>query len=79
MTSTPQLDTDAAEAMANSDVERRSQFLSNLLSVSTYLVSVLDPSELLTDLGRRVVEVVPAVQAGQLWLFDRQHSTLQIA
>ncbi len=79
MTSTPQLDTDVVEVIANSEVERRSQVLSNLLSVSTYLVSVLDPSELLTDLVRRVVEAVPAVQAGQLWLFDRQQNILKVA
>jgi two-component system phosphate regulon sensor histidine kinase PhoR len=44
-----------------------------MLNVSTYLVSVLDPNELLTSLARRVVEVVPAVQAGLLWLHDQQH------
>jgi len=48
-----------------------------MLNVSTYLVSVLDPNELLTNLARRVVEVVPAVQAGLLWLQDQQ-SALQI-
>jgi two-component system phosphate regulon sensor histidine kinase PhoR len=58
--------------------ELRSQVLSNMLSVSTYLVSVLDPNELLTSLARRVVEVVPAVQAGLLWLHDQQQSAIQI-
>lgn len=57
--------------------ELRSQVLNNMLNVSTYLVSVLDPNELLTNLARRVVEVVPAVQAGLLWLQDQQ-SALQI-
>jgi two-component system phosphate regulon sensor histidine kinase PhoR len=60
------------------EAERRSQVLNNMLNVSTYLVSVLDPSELLTSLARRVVEVVPAVQAGLLWLQDQQQSTLQV-
>ncbi|MEP7187804.1 MAG: ATP-binding protein, partial [Roseiflexaceae bacterium] len=58
--------------------ELRSQVLSNMLNVSTYLVSVLDPTELLTSLARRVVEVVPAVQAGLLWLHDQQQSAIQI-
>ena len=50
------------------ETELRSQVLNNMLSVSTYLVSVHDPHELLTTLAQRVVEVVPAVQAGLLWL-----------
>ena len=58
--------------------ELRSQVLNNMLNVSTYLVSVLDPNELLTSLARRVVEVVPAVQAGLLWLRDQQQSAIQI-
>jgi two-component system phosphate regulon sensor histidine kinase PhoR len=60
------------------EVELRSQVLNNMLNVSTYLVSVLDPNELLTSLARRVVEVVPAVQAGLLWLHDQQHGAIQI-
>jgi len=58
--------------------ELRSQVLNNMLNVSTYLVSVLDPNELLTSLARRVVEVVPAVQAGLLWLRDQQQGAIQI-
>ncbi|GAB4111543.1 MAG: ATP-binding protein [Roseiflexaceae bacterium] len=56
----------------------RSHVLSNLLNVSTYLVSVLDPTELLAGLARRVVEVVPAVQAGQIWLYHRQQNQLRV-
>jgi two-component system phosphate regulon sensor histidine kinase PhoR len=59
-------------------VEQRSQVLSNMLNVSTYLVSVLDPNELLTSLARRVVEVVPAVHVGLLWLQDQQRASIQI-
>src|SRR3954469_7975618 len=58
--------------------ELRSQVLNNMLNVSTYLVSVLDPNELLTSLARRVVEVVPAVQVGLLWLGDQQQGAIQI-
>jgi two-component system phosphate regulon sensor histidine kinase PhoR len=39
---------------------------------------VLDPNELLTSLAQRVVEVVPAVQAGLLWLRDAQQGAIQI-
>ncbi|HEU5100622.1 MAG TPA: GAF domain-containing protein [Roseiflexaceae bacterium] len=60
------------------EAELRSQVLNNMLNVSTYLVSVLDPTELLTSLARRVVEVVPAVQAGLLWLQDQQQGAIQI-
>jgi two-component system phosphate regulon sensor histidine kinase PhoR len=61
------------------DVEQRGETLNNLLNVSSYLTSVLDPDELLASLARRVVEVVPAVQVGLLWLYDRQQSALRVA
>ncbi len=60
------------------EAEQRSEVLSNLLDVSTYLVSVLDPTELFAGLVRRVVEVVPAVQAGLLWIYDRQQTALRL-
>jgi two-component system phosphate regulon sensor histidine kinase PhoR len=60
------------------EAERRSQVLNNMLNASTYLVSTLDPNELLTSLAQRVVEVVPAVQAGLLWLQDQHGSALQV-
>jgi two-component system phosphate regulon sensor histidine kinase PhoR len=60
------------------EAEQRSEVLSNLLDVSTYLVSVLDPTELFAGLVRRVVEVVPAVQAGLLWIYDRQQMALRL-
>jgi two-component system phosphate regulon sensor histidine kinase PhoR len=64
---------------ANTDeAELRSQVLSNLLKVSTYLVSVLDPAELLPGLAQHVVDVVPAIQASLLWLYDRQQSALRL-
>ncbi|MDZ4718534.1 MAG: GAF domain-containing protein [Roseiflexaceae bacterium] len=77
MTITPH-NAETADLGLASEFEIRNQVLSNLLKVSTYLVSVLNPEELLTDLVRRVVEVVPAVQAGQLWLFDRQLNQLRV-
>ncbi len=61
------------------EAERRGEILDNLLSVSSYLASVLDPDELLVSLARRVIEVVPAVQAGMLWLYDRHQSALRVA
>lgn len=60
------------------EAEQRSEVLANLLDVSTYLVSMLNPEELFTGLVRRVVEVVPAVQAGLLWIYDRQQTTLHL-
>lgn len=60
------------------EAEQRSEVLANLLNVSTYLVAVLDPAELLAGLVSRVVEVVPAVQAGLLWIYDRQQTTLHV-
>lgn len=61
------------------EAELRSQVLNKLLNVSTYLVSVLDPDELLLNLTERVVAVVPAVQAGLLWLYDRPTSSLRVS
>jgi two-component system phosphate regulon sensor histidine kinase PhoR len=76
---TPTQPTDIFERTQADEVEQRGEVLNNLLSVSSYLTSVLDPEELLTSLARRVVEVVPAVQAGLLWLYDRQQSALRVA
>src|SRR5690349_20284384 len=76
---TPTQPTDVFERTRTNEVEQRGEVLNNLLSVSSYLTSVLDPDELLTSLARRVVEVVPAVQAGLLWLYDRHQSALRVA
>lgn len=59
--------------------ELRSQVLNNVLSVSTYLVSVTDATELLAGLAQKVVEAVPSIQAGLLWVYDRQPDTLRVA
>ncbi len=64
-------------ARAN-EAERRGEVLTNLLSVSSYLTSVLDPEELFSGLTQHVVEVVPAVQAGLLWLYERQQNALRV-
>jgi two-component system phosphate regulon sensor histidine kinase PhoR len=69
---------EAFDSPVADEAELRSQVLNNMLNVSTYLVSVLDPNELLTSLAQRVVEVVPAVQAGLLWLHDAQQGAIQI-
>jgi|GEM_PF-442067 len=76
---TPQQASDFFDRTITDEAELRSQVLNSLLKVSTYLVSVLDPDELLVNLTQRVVEVVPAVQAGLLWLYDRQQSALRVA
>lgn len=76
---TPQQAGDFFDHTLADEAELRSQVLNSLLKVSTYLVSVLDPDELLISLTQRVVELVPAVQAGLLWLYDRQRSALRVA
>src|SRR6266516_4667748 len=67
-----------ASEVFDQPVADESELRSQVLNVSTYLVSVLDPNELQTSLARRVVEVVPAVQAGMLWLRDQQQGAIQI-
>ncbi|MEI8165070.1 MAG: hypothetical protein WCG26_01790, partial [Chloroflexales bacterium] len=42
--------------------------VTSLLKLSSYLVSVLDPHEILSSLVPRLVEALPSVQAGILWL-----------
>ncbi len=42
--------------------------VSSLLQLSSYLVSVLDPQELQAHLAARLVETLPSVQAGILWI-----------
>lgn len=74
----PQYPGDVFDPPLADEAEQRSQVLSNLLRVSTYLVSVLDPTALIESLAQRVVEVVPAVQAGLLWIYDRQHTILRV-
>ncbi|GAB4207890.1 MAG: ATP-binding protein [Roseiflexaceae bacterium] len=61
------------------EAELRSQVLNNVLGVSTYLVSVTDAAELLAGLAQKVVEALPSIQAGLLWVYDRQPDTLRIA
>lgn len=41
--------------------------VTSLLKLSSYLVSVLDPKEILSSLVARLVEALPSVQAGILW------------
>jgi two-component system phosphate regulon sensor histidine kinase PhoR len=50
----------------------------SLLKVSSYLVSVLDPDELLANLVSLLVEALPSVQGGMLWLYDRRVSRLRM-
>ncbi|HNP84817.1 MAG TPA: ATP-binding protein [Kouleothrix sp.] len=54
------------------DIARRAQVLNDILNVSTHLISILDPHELITSLVQQFVNVVPDVQAGLLWLQDKQ-------
>jgi two-component system, OmpR family, phosphate regulon sensor histidine kinase PhoR len=42
--------------------------VTSLLKLSSYLVSVLDPQEILGNLIPRLVEVLPSVQAGIVWI-----------
>jgi two-component system phosphate regulon sensor histidine kinase PhoR len=58
--------------------EQQSEMLTNLLSVSSYLTSVLDPEELFTNLTKHIVDALPTVQAGLLWLYDRQNHSLSV-
>nr|MCU0495568.1 GAF domain-containing protein [Chloroflexaceae bacterium] len=53
--------------------------LTSLLQVSAYLVAVRNPDELIPHLVSQVVETLPSVQAGILWLYDRRNNRLRIA
>jgi two-component system phosphate regulon sensor histidine kinase PhoR len=73
------IESQIAQPYTPDKAELRSQVLNNMLNVSTYLVSVHDPNELLASLAQRVVEALPSVQIGVLWLFDQQGSSLRIS
>lgn len=49
----------------------------SLFKVSSYLVSVLDPQELFANLVSRVVEALPWVQGGILWIYDTKAGRLR--
>ncbi len=49
--------------------------VTSLLKLSSYLVSVLDPQTILSSLLPRLVEALPSVQAGLIWL--DQHGRLR--
>ncbi len=52
--------------------------LTRLLHVSSSLVSVLNPDELMETLVRQVVAALPSVQGSILWLYDRRFGSLQV-
>lgn len=52
--------------------------LTSLLKVSSYLVAVLDPDELLANLVARVVDALPAVQGGLLWIREQRSGKLRM-
>ena len=64
----------AGPTAAAPDAADRTQVLNDILNVSTHLIAMLDPDELVRSLVRRIVEVVPNVQAGLLWLPDQQNA-----
>ncbi|NTW02093.1 MAG: GAF domain-containing protein [Oscillochloris sp.] len=49
----------------------------NLFKASSSLVAVLDPEQLFTTLVDRVVETLPPVQAGILWVYDSKSGRLR--
>lgn len=51
----------------------------SLLKVSSYLVSMLDPEELLGNLVAGAIEALPYVEAGILWSYDRNAGRLRVA
>ena len=50
----------------------------SLFKASSYLVSVLDPQELFSNLVSRVVEALPSVQGGILWVYDAKTGRLRV-
>jgi two-component system phosphate regulon sensor histidine kinase PhoR len=54
-----------------------SQLITQLFQIATDLVAELNPNHLLNRLVQQVVTVVPTLQAGMLWLFDRQEQVLE--
>lgn len=63
----------------NEQSDQRSQLLGSLMQLSTTLISVLDPEELVTSLISQIVGVLPAVQGGILWMHESRSDTLRFA
>jgi two-component system phosphate regulon sensor histidine kinase PhoR len=57
-----------SQAPATPQASSPAEQVSSLLTLSSYLVSVLDPREILASLVSRLVEALPSVQAGILWI-----------
>ncbi len=53
--------------------------LTQLLNISSYLVSIMDLDELLMRVVTQVVDTLPSVQGGILWLYDRRSGGIRVA
>ena len=49
----------------------------SLFKASSSLVAVLDPEQLFSTLVRRVIEALPSVQGGTLWIYDTKSGRLR--
>jgi len=61
----------------NEQSDQRSQLLGSLMQLSTTLISVLDPEELLSSLISQIVGALPAVEGGILWMHESRSDTLR--
>jgi two-component system phosphate regulon sensor histidine kinase PhoR len=64
---------------AASDPQRMAEVLANIQTVSAALVGTLSLEKILHGLMARVVQVLPGVEAGLLWLYDRRSGKLRMA
>jgi two-component system, OmpR family, phosphate regulon sensor histidine kinase PhoR len=71
----PSLAPATAQAPPSSDPAEQ---VMGLLKVSSYLVSMLDPDELLANLLAGVTDALPFVEAGILWSYDRSAGRLRV-
>ncbi len=60
-------------------LEARSQLRSDLLAAAAHLMTIQEPQELMDHVVQQIVTVAPSVQAGIIWLFDRQQGMLRVA
>jgi signal transduction histidine kinase len=69
----------AERKRAEAAIEQRSRELATLLEASQRLAGhQLDLDELLGDIARSIVEVLPAAEASSLWLFDERRNELVV-
>lgn len=67
------------QPIVSTELEQHNHLLNGFLNLSSYLVSILDPQQLIVELVERTITLTPDLDASLLWLFDRKHNHFALA